>query len=87
MKKKALAMMQITVNAKKRTALLNLNRCFYPEKAVLETAIAFRGLCSADLKKKSGRLLVGLKMKGNAGCRETALAFANHALAAAKELQ
>ena len=77
---------QLKILKEKSTALLDLNPCFYPKKAVGIAAKAFKGVCSAKMQLNGNRLLVELKFPKGSDAEEIALNFANHALSASRGL-
>ncbi len=77
---------QIKVEQGGKRALLDLNPFFYPEKAVRETASAFKKVCKASFRQENNRILVELLPTKGADCRELSLKFANYALSASREM-
>ena len=75
---------QVKVEQGGKSALLDLNPFFYPEKAVQKTASAFKEVCRAKFQTKNNRLIVELSTLGQEDLKELAKKFLNYALFVSK---
>ena len=77
---------QIKIEQGGKKAILDLNPFFYSEKAVSETASAFKEVCKTKVHTENSRTLVELSPIGSEDCKELAKKFANFALSVSKEM-
>lgn len=75
---------QIKIDQEGKKAVLDLNSFFYSEKAVSETATAFKEVCKTKFHTENSRTIVELSPIGDEDCRELAKKFANFALSVSR---
>ena len=79
-------MYQIKIDNEKNSALIDLNRFFYPLHLVQQAASKFHDVAKVSVQENQGRVIVNLIPKENKGVESIALYFCNFVLALKREL-
>ena len=79
-------MYQIKIDNGKNSAMIDLNRFFYPLHLIQQAASKFRDVAEVSVRENQNRVIVNLVPKGNKGAEPLALHFCNFTLALKREL-